>query len=57
MNRNADRAAPSGHSFAEKMEAMFADDCSAARRSPQFQQQGLPKRISEVLSYIWEPYY
>ena len=39
------------------MEAMFADDLQRCKEITlaNFNKRGLSKRISEVLSYIWEP--
>jgi len=60
MNRNAEESlAFYDHSFAEKMEAMFADDLQRCKEITlvDFKNRGLAKRVSEVISYIWEPYY
>ena len=45
--------------FARKVEQMFADDLKRCDliTYEEFAHRGLPKRASEVLSYIWEPYY
>jgi cardiolipin synthase len=60
MNRNAEESlAFYDRPFAEKMEAMFADDLQRCKEITlvDFEHRGLSKRISEVISYIWEPYY
>jgi len=60
MNRNAEESlAFYDPAFAEKMEAMFADDLQRCKEITlaDFNHRGLSKRISEVISYIWEPYY
>ncbi len=45
--------------FALKVEAMFAVDLKRCEEITfyAFDHRGLAKRVSEVLSYIWEPYY
>src|SRR6266496_129464 len=45
--------------FALKVEAMFAEDLKNCKEITYeaFDHRGLAKRVSEVLSYIWEPYY
>jgi cardiolipin synthase len=60
MNRNAEESlAFYDRAFAEKVEAMFADDLQNCKEITliDFNRRGLSKRISEVISYIWEPYY
>jgi cardiolipin synthase len=45
--------------FAQKMEAMFAEDLKRCDEITYdgFKNRGLVKRVSELISYIWEPYY
>lgn len=45
--------------LAEKIEAMFAEDLKRCDEITlhAFNHRGFAKRVSEVLSYIWEPYY
>jgi cardiolipin synthase A/B len=45
--------------FAAKVEAMFQKDLQRCDEISlhEFEHRGLGKRVSEVLSYIWEPYY
>jgi cardiolipin synthase len=60
MNRNAEESlAFYDRPFAEKAEAMFADDLQRCKEITlvDFKNRGLAKRVSEVISYIWEPYY
>jgi cardiolipin synthase A/B len=60
MNRNAEESlAFYDAGFAEKMEAMFDEDLKRCEEITlqAFDHRGLSKRITEVLSYIWEPYY
>ena len=60
MSRNAEESlafydAP----FAQKMEEMFNEDLKRCDEITlqAFHNRGFAKRMSEVLSYIWEPYY
>jgi cardiolipin synthase A/B len=60
MNKNAEESlAFYDRGFAEKVEAMFRRDLERCDEITlyEFQHRGLAKRTSEVLSYIWEPYY
>ena len=60
MNRNAEESlAFYDRAFARKVEEMFAEDLKRCDEITyeEFDNRGLPKRVSEVLSYIWEPYY
>src|SRR5215471_1906469 len=45
--------------FAAKVEAMFQKDLQRCDEITlrEFEHRGVAKRVSEVLSYIWEPYY
>jgi cardiolipin synthase len=60
MNRNAEESlAFYDRGFAEKMEAMFNDDlknCSEVTFE-RWNRRGLGKRLSELVFWIWEPYY
>ena len=59
-NRNAEESlAFFDREFAEKVEAMFAEDLKRCDEITlyAFDNRGFAKRVSEVLSYIWEPYY
>ena len=60
MNRNAEESlAFYDSAFAAKMEEMFSDDLKQCKEITlhDFSHRGLGKRVTEVLSYIWEPYY
>ena len=60
MNANAEESlAFYDAAFARKMDEMFAEDLKRCDEITyqDFDNRGLPKRASEVLSYIWEPYY
>ncbi|HYR46641.1 MAG TPA: phospholipase D-like domain-containing protein [Thermoanaerobaculia bacterium] len=60
MNRNAEESlAFYEHAFAQKMEAMFDEDLKRCDEITldAFSHRGLAKRASELISYIWEPYY
>ena len=60
MNRNAEESlAFYDGAFAAKMEEMFSDDLKQCKEITlhDFNNRGLGKRVTEVLSYIWEPYY
>jgi cardiolipin synthase len=60
MNRNEEESlAFYDRGFAQKMEAVFDQDLKRCQEiTPyEFHHRGMPKRMSEVLSYIWEPYY
>jgi cardiolipin synthase A/B len=60
MNANAEESlAFYDAAFARKMDEMFAEDLKRCDEITyeEFDHRGLPKRASEVLSYIWEPYY
>ncbi len=60
MNRNAEESlAFYERAFAQKMEAMFAEDLKRCDEITYdgFKNRGLAKRVSELISYIWEPYY
>lgn len=60
MNRNAEESlAFYDRDFAQKVETMFGEDlkrCEEITYSA-FKHRGLAKRFSELISYIWEPYY
>ena len=60
MNRNAEESlAFYEPGFANKMEAMFDEDLKNCKEITYdaFAHRGLAKRVSELISYIWEPYY
>jgi cardiolipin synthase len=60
MNKNAEESlAFYDRELAAKVEAMFQEDLKRCDEITlyEFEHRGLPKRTSEVLSYIWEPYY
>src|SRR6266496_1208163 len=60
MNRNAEESlAFYDRAFAQKVEAMFDEDLKNCKEITYeaFDHRGLGKRMTEVLSYIWEPYY
>lgn len=60
MNRNAEESmAFYDRGFAEKMEAMFKEDLERCKEITyaQWDHRGLPKRLSELFFWIWEPYY
>jgi cardiolipin synthase len=60
MNRNAEESlAFYDRAFAEKVEAMFNDDLTRCKEITfaEFDHRGLSRRITELISYIWEPYY
>jgi cardiolipin synthase len=60
MNRNAEESlAFYDRAFAQKMEAMFDEDLKRCDEITYdaFDHRGLAKRASELISYIWEPYY
>ena len=60
MNRNAEESlAFYEPGFAAKMEAMFREDLANCEEVTfdAFSHRGLSKRLSELISYIWEPYY
>ena len=60
MNKNAEESlAFYDREFAAKVEAMFRKDLERCDEITlyEFEHRGLAKRTSEVLSYIWEPYY
>jgi cardiolipin synthase len=60
MNRNAEESlAFYDLAFAQKMEAMFDEDLKRCDEITYdaFDHRGLAKRASELISYIWEPYY
>jgi len=60
MNSNAeDSLAFYDHAFAEKMEDMFQEDkkkCDEITLDA-WKHRGVPKRLSELVFWIWEPYY
>ena len=45
--------------FAQKVEEMFDEDLKNCKEITYeaFDHRGLAKRMSELISYIWEPYY
>ncbi|HKA37030.1 MAG TPA: cardiolipin synthase [Thermoanaerobaculia bacterium] len=60
MNKNAEESlAFYDRELAAKVEAMFQKDLQRCDEITlhEFENRGLAKRTSEVLSYIWEPYY
>jgi cardiolipin synthase A/B len=60
MNRNAEESlAVYDRGFAQKMEAMFEDDKKRCEQITYrgWDHRGLGKRIAEMVSWIWEPYY
>ena len=60
MNSNAeDSLAFYDHSFAEKMEDMFQEDKKKCEEITldAWEHRGVPKRLSELVFWIWEPYY
>ena len=60
MNRNEEESvAVYDRAFAEKMEAMFADDKKNCKEITYdvWSHRGADKRAAELVSWIWEPYY
>ena len=60
MNRNAEESmAFYDRGFAATMEAMFNEDLKRCEEITfeQWDNRGLPKRLSELVFWIWEPYY
>jgi cardiolipin synthase A/B len=60
MNRNAEESlAFYDRAFAQKVEEMFAEDLTNCKEITYdaFDHRGLAKRMTELISYIWEPYY
>lgn len=60
MNRNAEESlAFYDRPFAQKVEAMFQEDKKRCEEITYeiWEHRGLPKRISEFVFWIWEPYY
>jgi len=60
MNRNAEESlAFYDAGFAQKVEEMFDDDLKNCKEITfeAFDHRGFGKRVTEVLSYIWAPYY
>ena len=60
MNSNAeDSLAFYDHAFAEEMEDMFQDDKKKCEEITldAWKHRGMPKRLSELVFWIWEPYY
>jgi cardiolipin synthase len=60
MNRNAEESlAFYDRPFAQRVEEMFDEDLKNCKEITfeAFDHRGLGKRVTEVLSYIWEPYY
>jgi cardiolipin synthase len=60
MNRNAEESLAFYDSgFAQETEKMFDEDLKNCKEITyeEFDHRGLAKRVTEVLSYIWEPYY
>ncbi len=60
MNRNAEESlAFYDRALGQKVEEMFDDDLKNCKEITfeAFDHRGLGKRVTEVLSYIWEPYY
>lgn len=60
MNSNAEESmAFYDRGFAEKMVAMFNEDLKRCEEITymQWKHRGLPKRLSELVFWIWEPYY
>jgi cardiolipin synthase len=60
MNKNAEESlALYDRAFARKVEAMFEDDrkrCTEVTYAI-WKDRGVGKRLSETVSWIWEPYY
>ena len=60
MNRNAEESlAFYERAFAQRMEEMFGEDLKRCKEITleEFDHRGLTKRVTEVIFYIWEPYY
>jgi len=60
MNKNAEESlAIYDRGFAEKVEAMFEDDKKRCEEiTPEkWKARGADKRVAELFSWIWEPYY
>ena len=60
MGKNAEESlAFYDRPFAEKLEAMFNDDLKRCREItyPNWSHRGLVARLSEMIFWIWEPYY
>jgi cardiolipin synthase len=60
MNANAEESmAFYDRGFAEAMEAMFREDLERCKEITyaQWDHRGLAQRLSEMVSWIWEPYY